>query len=40
MDEKGMVNKSTRKLFSTNQKKQYIKYHKVQGILTGAITHV
>jgi type VI protein secretion system component Hcp len=40
MDEKGMVNKYTRKLFFTDQKKQYMKHHKVQGILTSAITHV
>jgi hypothetical protein len=34
-----MVNNSSRKLFSTCQKKQYRKHHKVKGILTDAITH-
>jgi hypothetical protein len=35
-----MVNNTARKLFSTNQKKQYRKHQKLKGILIGAITHV
>ncbi|MCI48028.1 aspartyl-tRNA synthetase, partial [Trifolium medium] len=39
MDEEGMVNNTARKLFTTEQRKQYMKHHKVKEILTNAITH-
>jgi hypothetical protein len=39
MDEEGVVSNAKRKLFTTEQREQYKKHHKVKGILLDSLTH-